>query len=66
MKLDKLRSTFIYTDEEGVTGITELQVLRSNAGYYVGRMCDEGPYTRESRYFNSKEQAMNHLLNTHP
>lgn len=35
----------------------ELQVLRSNAGYYIGTQCDCGPYTRESGYFPNREVA---------
>ena len=35
-----------------------LQVLHSNAGYYLGTCTDEGPYTRESlEYFRSKDKA---------
>ena len=37
---------------------TELMVLKSNAGYYVGRLSDEGfPYSRDSEYFGTKEDA---------
>ena len=35
----------------------ELQVCRSNAGYYVGTYCDCGPYSRESGYYPTHEQA---------
>ncbi len=35
----------------------ELQVLKSAAGYYIGTECDCGPYTRESLYFKSFEEA---------
>lgn len=43
--------------------VSKLKVLRSAAGYYIGRECrdkdmpfDE-PYSRESDYFSSKEEA---------
>jgi hypothetical protein len=40
----------------------EYQVLRSNAGYYVGRFCPEcGPYDRASGYFEDSEDAAAHL-----
>ena len=35
----------------------ELSVLRSGAGFYIGTMCDCGPYSRESAYFDSHEEA---------
>jgi len=35
----------------------DLQVLKSAAGWYLGTSCDCGPYSRESRYFKTKEQA---------
>lgn len=40
-------------------GVTlQLQVLRSNAGYYVGTQCNEcGPYSRESGYYETREAA---------
>ena len=34
-----------------------LQVCRSAAGYYLGTWCDCGPYSRESDYFNTREEA---------
>jgi hypothetical protein len=38
------------------------RVLRSNAGYYVGKMCDGcGPYERASGYFPTQELAEQHL-----
>lgn len=37
--------------------ITELQVLRSAAGYYIGRMCNEGPYSRDSGYYRERKDA---------
>ncbi len=48
--------------------VTDLTVLRSNAGWYIGRMCwnedadfdfggFEEPYTRESEYFPTREAA---------
>lgn len=35
----------------------ELQVCRSAAGYYVGTMCECGPYSRESGYYPSYDAA---------
>lgn len=35
----------------------ELQVLYSPAGYYIGTQCNCGPYSRESHYYKSKQQA---------
>jgi hypothetical protein len=34
-----------------------LRVLKSAAGYYIGRFCDCGPYSRDSGYFNTSEDA---------
>ena len=39
-----------------------LQVLHSNAGYYIGRFCDcSGPYSRETSYFKNYESAQKTL-----
>ena len=59
LKVDHERTVtnFIYTDDMGTKGITELMVCRSNAGFYVGRYCDDGPYSRESGYYNTRPQA---------
>jgi conjugative relaxase-like TrwC/TraI family protein len=35
----------------------ELQVLKSPAGYYVGTRCDCGPYSRDSDYYKTHEDA---------
>lgn len=36
----------------------DFQVLRSNAGYYIGTFCPNcGPYSRESDYFRTGEEA---------
>lgn len=42
---------------------TELhyEVMRSNAGYYVGTGCECGPYSRESGYFRKREDAEKQL-----
>ncbi len=38
--------------------ILPLKVLHSNAGYYVGRWCNNcGPYSRESGYFKDSKSA---------
>jgi hypothetical protein len=43
-------------------GKMELCVTRSNAGYYIGHVCDEcGPYDRCTGYFATKELAENEL-----
>lgn len=34
-----------------------LQVCRSAAGHYLGTWCDCGPYSRESEYFKTREEA---------
>jgi len=37
---------------------TELLILSSPAGYYIGFLCKDGmPYSRESRYFEHFEDA---------
>lgn len=41
-----------------------LQVLRSNAGYYIGTASDEGPCSRESvEYFRKEGDATDALAN---
>lgn len=36
----------------------KIEVLRSNAGYYIGFFCDQcGPYSRESGYYRTHEEA---------
>lgn len=48
--------------------ISKLKVMQSNAGYYIGRYCiDEDdsfkpPYSRESGYYKSKEEAAKALV----
>lgn len=42
--------------------ITELMVLQSNAGYYVGRLMGDEPFSRESRYFETREEAQKLLV----
>ncbi len=37
--------------------VLEIQVLISAAGYYLGTMCDCGPYSRESGYFPKRDEA---------
>ena len=41
--------------------ITELQVLRSAAGYYIGRTQDGMPYSRQTDYFKTSKEAQEHL-----
>ena len=45
--------------------ISELQVLKSAAGYYIGRTEDGMPYSRESGYFRTYEEA-EELFNPNP
>jgi len=41
----------------------ELEVLSTPAGYYLGYMCDEcGPYSRETGYYKTKEEAEEELV----
>ena len=41
-----------------------LEVLRSNAGYYIGYFCPQcGPWSRESGYFRTREEAQTELEN---
>jgi hypothetical protein len=42
-------------------GTTAFKVCHSNAGYYIGTMCECGPYSRESDYFRTKEAAQKAL-----
>lgn len=38
--------------------VLKLQVCQSNAGFYLGFMCDCcGPYSRETGYWGTKEEA---------
>jgi len=40
----------------------DIGVYRSNAGYYIGFFCDRcGPYSRESGYYGSSEDAQDAL-----
>ena len=40
-----------------------LRVLHSNAGWYIGRCCDQcGPYSRDSMYYPTKDIARLKLL----
>lgn len=43
-------------------GVSELSVLKSAAGYYVGRTLDGMPYSRESGYFGTSEKAHEALV----
>lgn len=35
----------------------ELKVCYSAVGYYIGTWCNCGPYSRESGYYSTREQA---------
>lgn len=39
----------------------KLEVLMSYAGYYIGTMCGCGPYSRESGYYRTREEAQKDL-----
>jgi len=39
----------------------KLQVLGSSAGYYIGTICQCGPYSRESGYLPNAEKAQKAL-----
>jgi len=39
----------------------ELGVYLSNAGYYIGTYCNCGPYTRESHYYKTLQEAQKAL-----
>lgn len=41
----------------------KLMICKSFAGYYVGTMCDCGPYSRESDYYETRELAEKDLNN---
>lgn len=43
--------------------MTDLKVLHSNAGYYIGRTDNGDPYSRESGYYRSYEEAEKELKN---
>jgi hypothetical protein len=43
--------------------VPELQVCKSAAGYYIGTYCECGPYSRESCYYGSEEDAEEELKN---
>ena len=38
-------------------------VYKSGAGWYIGTYCDCGPYSRDSFYYGSKEEAMDDFEN---
>ena len=37
--------------------VLDFDVFHSGAGFYIGTRCQCGPYSRESGYFNSEEEA---------
>ena len=39
----------------------KLEVYMSGAGYYIGTYCMCGPYSRESGYYATREQAVKAL-----
>jgi hypothetical protein len=61
---DHTRTVRFYTDEHGTTGISDLKVCKSAAGFYIGRTCDEGPYSRDSEYYRTEKECTNDLRMT--
>lgn len=46
----------------GTRGVSELQVMLSGGGYYLGTETTEGhPYSRETCYFGAESEAMSAL-----
>ncbi len=45
--------------------MAKLDVYRSGAGFYIGTYCHCGPYTRESRYYPTREIAQAALDSGH-
>ena len=41
--------------------VLPFKILQSAAGWYIGTMCAEGPYSRESGYFPTEDEATNAL-----
>ena len=35
----------------------KLEIMMSGGGYYIGTQCECGPYSRESEYYKTREQA---------
>ena len=47
--------------------VLELRVCRSAAGYYLGYFCDQcGPYSRETGYYPTREEAEEELAKEVP
>lgn len=40
----------------------ELKICHSAAGFYIGYECQCGPYSRESSYYKTREQACFDLI----
>jgi len=45
--------------------ISQRKVLKSAAGYYIGRDCIEGPYCRESKEYYRTEEDAQVVLDAH-
>jgi hypothetical protein len=49
-------------EEAEIKTTMKLKVLHTPAGYYLGFWCDNhGPYSRETHYFRTREEAQNLL-----
>lgn len=64
-KLEHFWNSWNYEGESMPNNVSELQVLKSAAGYYIGRTQDGMPYNRISTYFRKSEEAED-LLNPNP
>ena len=64
-KLEHFWNSWNYDGESMPNNASELKVLRSAAGYYIGRTEEGMPYSRESTYFSTSEEA-EELLNPNP
>lgn len=42
-------------------GFRHFEILRSDAGWYIGLSCECGPYTRESGYYKTEWEAQHAL-----
>jgi hypothetical protein len=45
-----------------MTMVSEIKVLRSAAGYYLGTTLEGQPYSRVTSYFETREEAAQELL----
>ena len=61
--LVKEKATPVVDDEAPADEYSELKVMHSNAGYYIGREDEVGaPYSRESGYYRAFDEANTALI----